>query len=235
MFKETGPVFNAAEVRKYKKEADPEKKRNILESSNVTTDANLLVYQHNFDLSLEDIEGKNILDLGSGKKETFSKEAAVYGAKVSSLNPRLNKWWVRMQAKNFGLDPYWQNKSVAGRAQELPYKTDSFDIILARWSVPALLRDDQEKLSAFVEMIRVLKDGGKIFIYPINVYLDDELKHRSFDIDMGKDDSIMMGIRKSMGEDVAQWIEKNKYKVNPVGRSGPAVSIEKIVNESKAV
>lgn len=213
---ETKPVYTRKDSEKYKGAVNLEKRRIVLEGSKVMTDANLLIYFNDFNLGPEDIEGRKILDLGSGEKEIFSKEAAAYGTEVFSLNPRLRAWWPRMRIKKFGLDSNWQKKSVAGRAQELPFKNESMDMIFARWSYPSFTKEDHEKLLALRELMRVLKENGKLFIYPINVYLDDNLKHRYYDLDFNNKEKFMDGLRISLGAEAVDWLEEMEYEVKPV-------------------
>jgi SAM-dependent methyltransferase len=230
---ETKPVYDDRDLGRYNTANTLEKKRNILEGTSVTTDADFMRYMFDFDLMPDQIGNKKILDLGSGKKETFSKEAAVYGAKVFSLNPKLKNWWTRMQVKRFGFDRSWQKKSAAGRFQELPFKDGAFDIILARWSFPSFLRDEHEKYRSFQDIMRVLKEGGKFYISPINVYLNENLKHMKSKVDFSNSENMTNGLKDILGEKVVDLITKSNLKIEQVGMENRSVCIEKNTDSSK--
>jgi len=131
------------------------------------TDCSFKEYCAVFDLEPNELKDKMILDVGSGTRESFSKEAAKYGAKVVSLSPELKKWFKRRLAKGVIFpDKRWQKASVAARAQEMPFAEESFDYVLASWSVPYYSLDEKDGNLSVEEMIRVLKPGGKLGLYP---------------------------------------------------------------------
>jgi ubiquinone/menaquinone biosynthesis C-methylase UbiE len=121
-------------------------------------------YEDNLGINPTELKGKFILDIGSGRVEEFSKYATKLGAKVVSFGPHLKDEDYRQRLVE---DPEWQKKTIAGRAQEMPFPDNTFDIEVASWSVPYHLLNFQEKKLAFAEMIRILKPGGKIHVYPI--------------------------------------------------------------------
>lgn len=123
-----------------------------------------------------DIEqlGTDVLDLGAGMDEKFSKQATEYGLNVFSVNPKLllKKYRNEVKMPIDGIE--WQRKSIAAMAQNLPFKDEVFDSIVAVESVPGYLDHTYEAYyDTFREMVRVLKPGGSVFIN-ISVFLDQE-------------------------------------------------------------
>ena len=148
----------------------PFQKRRL--QNNVCTDNGLGVYWTSFNFSPEDLRGKTILDVGSGKRESFSKEAAKYGAIVHSLSPAYRNWYPRKRAKGLILkDKRWQGRSVAALAQQLPYKDESLDIIFSHFMLSHYFcyqGAEEDKFQTIKEMVRTLKPGGRIYTCPVN-------------------------------------------------------------------
>ncbi len=142
-------------------------RRKVAEGKNLT-DHDLFFYQWYLKFSVEEYKGGKILDIGSGFGETFSREASKKGVEVVSLNPALvEKTDRKRRDQRVGEDE--NIKAVAGLAQELPFDDDSFDAVTALFSVPKFLEDKTvEYQDTFSEMIRVVKSGGKVFIFPID-------------------------------------------------------------------
>lgn len=157
------------------------------------TDRSFEQYCEEFHLNPEDFNGKKILDVGSGKKEAFAKEAEKHGANVVSLSPQLKRWDSRRRLRGWILkDKNWSGKSVAARAQSLPFADNEFDWETALYSVPYYLPSEKREETVLVtiqEMCRVLKPGGKIFISPA------EEKKRF------------------LGEIAVAWLSSNQYKI----------------------
>ena len=152
---------------------DRQKSRDIAERSTARTDRNADTYQEFLGFSLKELKGKFGLDIGSGENELFSKQAAALGVKVFSMSPRLRKG-----IPNDYLKKDWQKRSVAGRAQEIPFLDNTFDFEFALYSVPYYLpvtfeefkthQTSFEEYTSFIsEVIRTLKSGGSAHIYPI--------------------------------------------------------------------
>ena len=120
----------------------------------------------------EDLEGKSVLDIGSGERELFSKDlrGLDISAKVFTLNPDYSDGRYRKRIK---LKEDWQKKSTAGIAQELPYQDNTFDIIVGLYSVTAFSAPDKEfgnpeaAKKWLSEVARVLKSGGKAIFAPV--------------------------------------------------------------------
>jgi len=135
-----------------------------------TTSRPYEAYEYFLDLKKGELQGKDILDLGSGEKEEFKKGVEKRGieAQVFSVNPKLGPDTPESELarkKSSG------EKVVAGIAQEMPFKDKKFDLIVSLDAVPLYLpsrESDSEYMQAFKEMDRVLSDGGIIKIYPVN-------------------------------------------------------------------
>ncbi|MFA5714293.1 MAG: class I SAM-dependent methyltransferase [Candidatus Paceibacterota bacterium] len=104
-------------------------------------------YVENLELTSEDFD-KKILDIGSGYGG-FSKWAKDHN--VSSEIYSIDLWETPKEKEN----------SVNGSAEELPFKNDSFDLIVSNCAIPNVI--DVEKIEkALSEAIRVTKPGGEI-------------------------------------------------------------------------
>ena len=126
------------------------------------TSRDFLQYLDSFQISLEDL-GSHILDLGAGKDEAFSKGAAVQEKKVVSVNPRL----LQEENRNFvKQDGNWQERSIAGLAQNLPFKNAVFDSVVSLFAFPYWVHPTEWKKS-LKEILRVLKPGGRIYLKPM--------------------------------------------------------------------
>jgi len=165
---EPKPSVPAGEEELYRRRREEAKDTDV-------TDRTLQEYCDVFGITPQDLAGKRILDAGSGFRERFSKQASAFGAEVISLNPNLdgpdNRAGRRRRAmikKAFDPDePAWQGRSVAGLAQELPFKDKPFDIVTALGAPPArYLHNTEETLRVIKEMAAVLKPGGVMYISP---------------------------------------------------------------------
>lgn len=64
-------------------------------------------------------------------------------------------------------DPDLNEHTVAGSAESLPFSTESFDLLLANYSVTMNSHLSSEKEEVFREFHRVLRSGGQVRIMPI--------------------------------------------------------------------
>ncbi|MDD4062372.1 MAG: class I SAM-dependent methyltransferase [Candidatus Pacebacteria bacterium] len=107
-------------------------------------------YVESLNLSLEDFN-KDILDVGSGFSE-FAKYAREnnISSSVFSLDP------IRKMEET--------EKSVKGIVEKLPFRDESFDLIISHCAIPNIfIGEDLRKIEAsFLEMMRVLKKNGEI-------------------------------------------------------------------------
>lgn len=119
----------------------------------------------------EDLKDKTVLDLGSGEREFFSEDLKSnnINADVYSLNPDYSSVRYRKILNNL---ENWQRKSVAGIAQEMPFKDNTFNLVLGLFSVAAFSNPDSEWGNPGAgrmwsqEILRILKPGGKAILAP---------------------------------------------------------------------
>ncbi len=123
-----------------------------------------------------DIKNDRILDIGSGEQEIFSRQAQkLYNAKVISVNPKLVDKEIRYKVQNNVVEKVvwggWTGISIAARAQVLPIKDKIFDKVFAMQSITKYV-PKREKEMAIREAMRVLKPGGSLYLYPVDVRQD---------------------------------------------------------------
>ena len=130
----------------------------VEEERTTFTDRPLSEYQRLLGLSLDNLVGKTVLDIGSGEEQRFANEAARNGINVISVNPafKMDKWLRRAGRKRY---------SVAARGQELPFKDESFDAVTSVFAVPHYITEESSVSAVFNEVARVLKPGGKAYLY----------------------------------------------------------------------
>jgi ubiquinone/menaquinone biosynthesis C-methylase UbiE len=129
------------------------------------TDRHLVSYEHFLGFSALEMKGKEVLDIGSGPGETFAKEAALIGISVFSMSPGL-KNGITLNHAEEGLLDDWSKKSLAGRAQEMPFKDEAFDYEVALYSLPFYLPIGEGNSEYLNEILRTLKPKGKAYFYP---------------------------------------------------------------------
>lgn len=131
------------------------------------TDRDLNFYEGCLEIPItKEFLGERVLDLGSGRIEKFAQEAAKRNVEVYSLNPALTLEKHRERLEK--VPESIRKRSVAGFAQELPFKSDVFDSVLSMWAIPYYLKYDEEEYeNTFKEIIRVLKPGRRAFLIPV--------------------------------------------------------------------
>jgi len=142
----------------------------------------LEMYEGYLGIKREALEGKTILNVGTGEREEFETELAEAGihSKVYSVNPDLSQPEDRQRLLN---NPQWNRNTVASVAQALPFKDKYFDYVLAMFSVSVFLHPGENLEGAKLwasESARVLKRGGEIIICPLykNFYKEYEPLYR---------------------------------------------------------
>ena len=143
-----------------------EERRRTEEYSALITDKNgLKEYSESFGVDFTKMEGQKVLDIGSGKSEKFSKEAAKIGVRVFSMSTAGD---LRYHGKSAEFLKDWQGRTVVGRVQQMPFTDNTFDYEVALNSVPYYLPlEENEYRMFFSEVIRTLKSGGRAYISPI--------------------------------------------------------------------
>ena len=138
-----------------------------------TTSRSLEQYFFDLNLTADMLEGKKVLDIGSGTGR-FAKELKEAGinAEVISLDPVFaapeeksriqgdisGKLYRKLiQETNI---PEVKKKTVAGVGEELPFRDNTFDLIIANKSLPAYGTKPQID-QFFSEVFRVLKNDGE--------------------------------------------------------------------------
>ena len=170
----------------------------------IESDFDLKRYRSIFNLSLENLRGKTILDIGCGRKETFSKEASEIGATVYSITPAYGErgfpgWLARRRAsKNylFFEDPKWQKRSVAARVQQLPFKDESFDCVLSNFAFTIYVKEREEQFLCVKEMVRVLKPAGLVMLHPFNSHT---MTYEGYTIEG------------NIGKETVKWLRENNW------------------------
>lgn len=190
--------------------------RERVEKYSSLTDRSFQTYYEELGIDPTTLEGKMILDVGSGEREIFSKEAAEHGATVFSINPKLKSWRTRRKLQGWFLrDPNWQGRSVAARGQDLPFRDEAFDLVTSSWAISAYSLPAGDRFRAISEMARVLKPGGSIRMYPREV---------------GK----LTTTRGTLGDDTVDWLLENGYSVNEDAEVGPIVITRQAENGDEA-
>jgi ubiquinone/menaquinone biosynthesis C-methylase UbiE len=135
-------------------------------------------YVEDMELNPDDFE-KDILDVGasSGRFARWAREHGVSN-KIVSLDEHLR----------YGNPPNW----VAGRAEALPFKDNSFDLVLCRFSVPVMYASDykaglvdsipESVISNIDEEVRVVRKGGAIKIIGSGEDKEDPYKNHTFTV-----------------------------------------------------
>lgn len=134
------------------------------------SDNGLFAYEKYLDFPVEKYFSCRVLDIGSGYGERFNTEAAGQGIKVISLNPELRKESARKKReRSLKRRRAEAVDSVAGLAQNLPFKDESFEAVTSLCAIPKFLKPEiNEYRQTFSEMVRVLKSGGKAYVFPID-------------------------------------------------------------------
>lgn len=161
---------------KYKKPISSEKynpEERIEHASGVphTDQWDLPFYEETLGISMYELMGQKVLDIGGAPDGAFAREAIDMGIDVVTLNAKKNSG--AKQINNFGFEsgfagPDVPTKTVQGLAQQLPFQDNSFDCVISAGSIPLYLpRNEAEFRETFKEILRTLKPGGKGIFYPI--------------------------------------------------------------------
>lgn len=109
--------------------------------------------------SFDELKGKKILDMGSGRAE-FGLMAKKKGIDVicSDVNPEYQKKGIEQ-----GLDYRMID------ALDIPLENNSFDLVLSHASVPIIFHKKEQLISALKEVKRILKVGGEFRFGPTHL------------------------------------------------------------------
>lgn len=120
----------------------------------------LINYLLKLDLTPDEVLEKTTIDIGAGSGKFKEAMEKITGRKLNNiveLDKHRNPWWS-------------QSTGVQAKAEELPFKDESFDLLLANCSVPIMpATGHKPRLIPQIirEAVRVLKNGGVAKIYPL--------------------------------------------------------------------
>ena len=188
----------------------PPKGKEWPERSMVRIIRNYFRYKRELGFHEEALQGKLILDLGSGPNEPIanSKRLKELGGNVVSLSPDYKLPEYRDGAVRH---PTWNNISVAGIGQELPFADNTFDRVWALTSV-TFYGDPQDVPDAEKywgpEVCRVLKPGGEARLAP--VLLTDEISSKLYKnlVESLRKLGVMARIEKIPNEDLPKEVQE---------------------------
>ncbi len=127
-------------------------------------------YKNSLNFSFPELVDKKILDIGSGAGG-FKQGLLKMGYKAREI-VSLDRF--------YAAEPQNQRLDVQALAEFLPLKDESFDIAVANCSVPVMAASDGALdliPMIFKEMVRVVKKGGEIRLFPAGGFrtaFDDE-------------------------------------------------------------
>jgi ubiquinone/menaquinone biosynthesis C-methylase UbiE len=147
-------------------------------------------YFKDLQIDLDFLRGKKILDIGSGRN-IFARELKVQNLDFTSIDAfyaltpnereevfeELNEkdfQIVKEQLDRISKDEK-DSKLVAGKAETLPFRTESFDVVLAEYSLPAHVESSGQIKDFLIEVARVLKYNGQARIYPLSIRKELEI------------------------------------------------------------
>jgi len=159
---------------------DPKHWIRLVESE---SDSAVKQYFNNLELTNKMLsEKENVLDIGAGMRDFagFCIREKI-NDNIISLEPALNKYpetgiseAIQM---HWGKEVYnhMQSKTVAGNMEQMPFKNNSFDLIVDNAAMPGFnysLNEIEQMIEgvekAFDEIIRVLKPGGEARLFPLS-------------------------------------------------------------------
>ncbi len=116
------------------------------------------------DLTLDDLKGKRILDLGSGPDCRFATELSerIDGSHVTSLDAVFDDPLMRHKVSNPSI--------VGGYFTALPFADASFDLVLSCFAMPLYVEGEEAVALALKEVCRVLATGGKAVLAPLQFH-----------------------------------------------------------------
>lgn len=133
-------------------------------------------------LEAEDLQGKVVLNLGSGgsdleeelrKRKVFPKAVSNIDIAYYYRRGKFLKGWMRpLHKRSTGIFIPVDNNVCADMCS-LPIADGEIDYCFAVWSLSSYLSEERKSI-AIPEIIRVLKPNGRAFVYPI-AHFEEEL------------------------------------------------------------
>lgn len=114
-----------------------------------------------------DKKGQIILDIGSGYNQDLARnvEYMGLGAEIISIDPSLTLNTERQDFRRKEAGKF-HPLTIAAYAKQLPFADNSVDKCLALFSVPMYSVNTEYAIAEIKEMIRLVKKGGEIRIFP---------------------------------------------------------------------
>lgn len=129
------------------------------------------------------LEGKKILDIGSGLNR-FARDVSEHHLDLVSIDAfyaltpeQREQVFNELTPENFKLlkkdldritQPKKDSQLVGGMAESLPFISEAFDIVLAEYSLPNHAENFTQIRDFIFEVARVLKPRGEARIYPMH-------------------------------------------------------------------
>jgi len=119
-------------------------------------------YLAHFEKTVGDLRGKFILDVGAGYP-LFAMECAEQGiAGVISLEKNFESFGLARNSTQTT-----ELSLVIGRAEQLPFADETFELVIALFSLPILCRTEENVSRTIDELCRVAKPDGEIWLAPL--------------------------------------------------------------------
>jgi len=137
-------------------------------------------YESELEVPLEEFRNKKVLDLGAGSGLGFARGLKEMGveSEVHSFSPAFAEPGPAQEATGFVQDEA-STLVVAGMAEALPYRENSFDIVVSLHLFEHI-RSIPNLISIVEEIVRVLKPNGVAHIGPIAEYRPPRFDAESF-------------------------------------------------------
>jgi len=118
-------------------------------------------------LHIREFLGKTILNLGSGSGNLQADlDAQGIDATVISID-------VNAKALQEASRRQKNNRLLLADVSALPLRDESIDLAIATYSLPMWARNTDQLISFFDECKRVVKIGGKIAVYPMEINVEE--------------------------------------------------------------
>ncbi len=124
--------------------------------------------------------GETVLDIGCGAGMDLLLAARRVGAEGKAIGVDMTPAMIERAKRGALKAGVWENVEVRrGTAEELPVESESIDVVISN----GVLNLSPDKLSAFGEIYRVLKPGGRLYLADVVVRRELSLAARS-DVDL---------------------------------------------------
>jgi SAM-dependent methyltransferase len=117
------------------------------------------VYFEDLGLTMKDVQGKNILDIGAGEAR-FAQAMQTEGVHVTSVDLR-PEWHT-----SIGITPTNVEYHIADARQRLPFADEQFDLIVSRAAVHSMVDTREDFDNVIREAKRLLKPDGEFRFGP---------------------------------------------------------------------